>query len=376
MSREIEARPHREVEVRLGPRSYRIAIGSRRAREFGAFARDSLERTWAGRGCRRALVIADEHTARVADALLDSLAAVGIEGLRHTVAPGEASKSLAMANGIWSALADAKADRHTAIVAVGGGVVGDLAGFAAATFARGLPLVMVPTTLLAMVDSAVGGKVGINLPQVKNIVGAFHQPCSVWIDTDVLETLPAREFRCGMAEVVKYGVILDGEFFGGLERDIDQILAHEPGVLTDLIGHCCALKADIVARDEREEHDHRIVLNFGHTIGHAIEAVAGYGARFQHGEAVAIGMVLESRLAERLGWIDAAVTERLIALLARIGLPTGLDSPDCAALIEAMGRDKKNLAGAIRFVLPRRIGRVEPTTAPSQEMIRDVLTGA
>ena len=197
-----------------------------------------------------------------------------------------------------------KADRHTLIVGLGGGVIGDLAGFVAATFARGLPLIMVPTTLLAQVDSSVGGKVGINHPDAKNIIGAFHQPAGVWIDTNSLSTLPTRELRCGLAEVVKYGVILDAEFFATLEQIAEDILRREHGALERIILRSCQMKAEVVAQDEREETGLRAMLNFGHTIGHAIEATAGYDGPYKHGEAVAVGMVAECRLAERLGWIE------------------------------------------------------------------------
>jgi 3-dehydroquinate synthase len=260
-------------------------------------------------------------------------------------------------------------------VAVGGGVVGDLAGFVAATFARGLPLLMAPTTLLAMVDSSVGGKVGVNHPKAKNIVGAFHQPAGVWIDTATLSTLPPRELRCGLAEVVKYGVILDAEFFGVLEREADPILALEMSSILHIIVRSCELKTDVVSHDEREETGLRAVLNFGHTVGHAIEAVAGYGDRFRHGEAVAVGMVAESRLAERLGWVDAATTGRLVALLDRFGLPVAAPGLDADALLDAMARDKKNRAGRLRFVLPRRLGRVDLTDAPTLDDVRAVLEG-
>src|SRR6185312_10445244 len=181
-----------------------------------------------------------------------------------------------------------KADRHTAVVPIGGGVIGDLAGFVAATYARGIPLVMVPTTLLAQVDSSVGGKVGVNHPGAKNIIGAFHQPSAVWIDTEILRMLPDREVRCGLAEVVKYGVILDVGFFGELEDRVDAILRRDDSVLRRIVARSCELKASVVSRDEREETGLRAVLNFGHTIGHAIEAVAGYDGPYQHGEAVAV----------------------------------------------------------------------------------------
>jgi 3-dehydroquinate synthase len=232
---------------------------------------------------------------------------------------------------------------------------------------------MVPTSLLAQVDSSVGGKVGVNLPRAKNMVGAFHQPVGVWIDTATLATLPDRELRCGLAEVVKYGVILDAAFFEELETDAGAILARDPERLRRIIARSCALKADVVSRDEREETGLRAVLNFGHTIGHAIEAVAGYGGAFQHGEAVAAGMVAECRLAERLGWIGPDLSPRLTGLLDRFGLPTRITGVDPERLVEAMGQDKKNRLGKVRFVLPRAPGRVELTDAATLDDVRELL---
>jgi 3-dehydroquinate synthase len=361
------------VPVDLGPRSYEVRVVSDRNAEFGPFAAEALAATWAGRGCKSALVVTDENLAGRVGPYVDGLAAVGIQADVATVPPGEGSKCARVAWTLYDRLIEGKADRHTCVVAVGGGVVGDLSGYVAATFARGLPLVMVPTTLLAQVDSSVGGKVGINHPRAKNIIGAFHQPVGVWVDTATLATLPPRELRCGLAEVVKYGVILDDDFFAWLEREAGPIAAGAAGPLRHLIAHCCRLKADVVSRDEREETGLRAVLNFGHTVGHAIEAVAGYGGGYLHGEAVAVGMVAESRLAERLGWIDAATTDRLTALLVRFGLPVSAPGLDPDSLIEAMGRDKKNKGGRTRFVLPRRIGQVELTDAPDESSIRDVL---
>lgn len=364
------------VRVPLGPRSYDIAIVADRAADFGRFARAALDATWAGRGCRRGLVVADEHVAPLAEPLISALAGGGIDAERAVVPAGEASKSLERASGLYDRLVAMRADRHTVVVAVGGGVVGDLAGFVAATFARGLPLLMAPTSLLAQVDSSVGGKVGVNHPAAKNIIGAFHQPVGVWIDAAMLRTLPPRELRCGLAEVVKYGVILDAAFFDFVESRADALLAAEPDATRHAIARSCELKAEVVSRDEREETGLRAVLNFGHTVGHAIEAVAGYGGRFQHGEAVAAGMVLECRIAERLGWIDAALTERLSRLLSGLGLPTDARGLDPDALIEAMTRDKKNRGGRVRFVLPRGLGRVELTDAPSPVDVRTALAVA
>lgn len=356
--------------VDLGPRSYevRVVAGARGA--FPEFARESLRATWAGRSCRFALVVSDENVRETARAYGDLLAESSLEVEYAAIPPGEGSKSFAQAGRLWDILVDRKADRHACVVAVGGGVVGDLAGFAAATYARGLPLLMVPTSLLAMVDSSVGGKVGINHPRAKNIIGAFHQPLGVWIDTDDLATLPPRELRCGLAEVVKYGVILDSDFFDRLESQADAILADPVKALPPIVARCCRLKADVVERDEREETGLRAVLNFGHTIGHAIEAVAGYGGGYQHGEAVAVGMVAESALAEHLGWIDSGVTARLKALLERLGLPVAAPGLSVDSLIDAMGRDKKNRSGRVRFVLPRRIGHVELTDAVELPAIR------
>jgi 3-dehydroquinate synthase len=232
---------------------------------------------------------------------------------------------------------------------------------------------MVPTTLLAQVDSSVGGKVGINHPKAKNIIGAFHQPLGVWIDTKSLKTLPDRELRCGLAEVVKYGVILDGDFFTDLEARADEILKRRPKTLRWIVSRSCQLKASVVSRDEREETGLRAVLNFGHTIGHAIESVARYGGVYQHGEAVAVGMVAESRLAQRLGWISSDVVDRLVALLDRFGLPTIKAGFDPDLLLEAMSRDKKNRGGRLRFVLPRSIGHVELTDAADEADVRSVL---
>lgn len=362
------------IRVSLGPRSYPIRIVSGNPEGLGGFVRGALDATWAGRGCRRALLVTDENVLGHAGAVAAALRGSQIEAEIDAIPPGEGSKEIGVASSLHDRLVAMGADRHTAVVAVGGGVVGDLAGFVAATYARGLPLLMVPTTLLAQVDSSVGGKVGINHPRAKNIIGAFHQPVGVWIDTESLRTLPARELRCGLAEVVKYGVILDAEFFAFVEDHAEALLTLDPAPTRRVVARSCELKADVVSADEREETGLRAVLNFGHTIGHAIEAVAGYGGAFQHGEAVAAGMVLECRLAERLGWIDARTTERLASLLTRLGLPTGAAGLDPDRLIEAMTRDKKNQGGKIRFVLPRRLGQVELTGSPTREDIRAALT--
>lgn len=372
---DVQVETEIRVPVALGPRSYEVRVVSGRAGDFGTFARGALETSWAGRSCRSALLVTDSHLVDLGlpHAYREGLGAVGIATTLAAVPPGEASKSLEMTASLYDELVRMRADRHTAVVALGGGVVGDLAGFAAATYARGIPLLMVPTTLLAQVDSSVGGKVGVNHPGAKNIIGAFHQPSGVWVDTETLRTLPDRELRCGLAEVVKYGVILDSAFFDELEVQVDAILAREPGALRSIVSRSCRLKASVVERDEREETGLRAVLNFGHTVAHAIEAVAGYDGPYQHGEAVAVGMVAEARLAERMGWIGSDLVDRIERLLVRLGLPTAAPGLDASRLIDAMTRDKKNRGGRIRFVLPRAIGRVELTDGPDDAEVRAVL---
>jgi 3-dehydroquinate synthase len=340
------------IRVALGERSYDIEIGRRNLATFADFLKPRLK-------CSRCVVIADANVRSPhAEQAIKSLAAGGIRVDLLTVPAGEASKCVAQAERLWNELLRLQADRKTAIVAVGGGVVGDLAGYVAATYARGLAFLQVPTTLLAQVDSSVGGKVGINLPQAKNIVGAFWQPAGVLIDLDVLATLPDREYRSGLAEVVKYGVILDPAFFEYLETHVTALNARDPETLEHIVAQSCRLKAVVVEQDEREETGLRAVLNYGHTFCHAIETVTGY-RRFLHGEAVAIGMVCASRLAELLGRIDARVTERQTQLLSHLGLPTSVPGLASDQLLAAMQHDKKTEYGHLRFVLPSRLGHVE-----------------
>ena len=362
------------VRVELGPRAYEIAIGSEwPTADFGEFTRTCLDSTWAGRKCRSAFIITDQNVAALGETYLGAIEAIGLRTALASVAPGEASKSLDQAARLYGDLVAMKADRHTVVVAVGGGVVGDLAGFVAATYARGLSLLMIPTTLLAMVDSSVGGKVGVNLATAKNLIGAFHQPVGVWIDLAHLASLPDRERRCGLAEVVKYGMILDPEFFESLERAAPSLALGNPTATREVVARSCELKASVVSVDEVEQTGVRAVLNFGHTIGHAIEAVAGYGGGYRHGEAVAIGMVAETRLAERLGRVGPEVATRLTTLLAQLGLPVAAPGLRVEALLEAMTLDKKNEGGQIRFVLPDRVGSVSRAEAPV-DLIRAVLT--
>jgi 3-dehydroquinate synthase len=338
------------VRVDLGPRSYNIAITSADLPGVAPFARQR---------CHGALavVITDEHVQSHAGTVAAALTSGGFRSDVIVLPSGEAQKCLATATQLYDRLVELHADRKTLIVAVGGGVIGDLTGFVAATFNRGLALLMVPTTLLSMVDSSVGGKVGVNHPKAKNLIGAFHQPVGVWIDTATLQTLPDREYRSGLAEVVKYGVILDAEFFAFLEQHADAVLKREPDVVRTIVARCCRLKADVVERDEREETGLRAVLNYGHTFAHAFETAAGYGT-WLHGEAVAAGMVCASRLAEKRGLIGADLTERQVALLARFGLPTAPERWVIDDLLATMRSDKKAVAGQLRFILPTRLGEV------------------
>lgn len=350
------------IRVSLGPRSYDIAITTGDLAGVGHFVRPGS----------LALVVADERVRSHADVVAGSLQQAGFRCGTVELPSGEATKSLATAAKLYDALAELPADRKTLVVAVGGGVVGDAAGFAAATFNRGLPLLMVPTTLLAMVDSSVGGKVGINHPKAKNLIGAFHQPVGVWIDTATLDTLPEREYRSGLAEVVKYGVILDAEFFAYLEEHAEEILKRDAAAVRYVVARCCRLKADVVEKDEREETGLRAVLNYGHTFAHAFETSAGYGG-WLHGEAVAAGMVCASRLAERRGLIQAELTERQKRLLERFHLPTAPERWPVDELLATMRNDKKALAGRLRFVLPRKLGEVALYDDVPEEDVRRVL---
>jgi 3-dehydroquinate synthase len=336
----------------LGPRSYDIEIGAGQLARAGQFLAARAE-------VSHAVVITDANVVRpYAEQVQDVLASAKTRVDLAVIEPGEPSKSVAAAASLWERLLHAGADRKSVVVAVGGGVVGDLAGFVAATYARGLPFFQVPTTLLAQVDSSVGGKVGIDLPEAKNMVGAFLQPLGVLIDPATLTTLDDREYRAGLGEVVKYGVILDAEFFAFLENSADAVLRRDPEVLQTVIARCCRLKADVVQRDEFERTGLRAVLNYGHTFGHAFEALSGYG-RLLHGEAVALGMLCACRLAGRLGRVDRTTVDRQARLLAALGLATALPALDPGQVLRTMMHDKKVQHGRLHLVLPSRLGHVE-----------------
>lgn len=322
----------------------------------------------------RCFIVTDARVAQVHLGVLEqTLMGAGLD-VRSTVVPsGEASKSLRHASQLFDWLVEQRADRHSIVLALGGGVVGDLAGFVAATFARGLRFVQLPTTLLAMVDASVGGKVAVDHPRGKNLIGAFHQPQGVFADLSMLETLGNREFTSGMAEVVKYGVILDAMLFEYQELNFQQIQARNPAVLEHLVVESCRLKAIVVEEDEHETTGRRAILNFGHTFAHAFET-AGHYADLLHGEAVAIGMVCAAELARRLGRIDSDLTFRLHQLLANLGLPTRVPRAIASEpLVELMRSDKKTVGGKLRFILPSRLGEVETVTGVDEALVADVI---
>ena len=352
----IASRMSKLIPVRLGSRSYTIHLGVGLLETLGALSRAGVR----GRTC---LVVSDGHVAPLyGERAAASLRAAGFTVSAAVVPPGEMSKSSAQLLALYDDAVRAGLDRAGCIVALGGGVVGDLAGFLAATYLRGVALVQAPTTLLAMVDSSVGGKTGINLPAGKNLVGAFHQPALVVADLETLQTLPAREGRAGLAEVVKYGAIRDAQLFqtleacgGWLAQPWGTLAADERGRLAEIIARCCEIKADIVAGDEQEQSGLRTLLNFGHTFGHAVEQVAGYGTLL-HGEAVAIGMALAARLATRQAGLPSAEADRLVGLLRGLGLPVAAQGLAWADLRAAMNVDKKAQERAPRWVLLRQLG--------------------
>lgn len=302
---------------------------------------------------KKAFIVTDSNVDRLyGGALCERLRENGFDVHSYAVRAGEASKSLDTAGWVYAALAEAGVTRGDAVIALGGGVVGDLAGFAAATFLRGVPLIQIPTTLLAQVDSSIGGKTAINLPQGKNLVGAFYQPKAVFIDPAALDTLPDKYFRDGMAEVIKYGFIKDAGLLGLLEG-----LDGRSGVTEnaeEIICRCCSIKKEVVEKDERDAGE-RMLMNFGHTLGHAVELLSGYG--YSHGESVAIGMYAAGRLGEAAGITEQGTADRIKRVLTRYGLPYELPEINMERLREIIGRDKKRLGGEINFILLERPGK-------------------
>ena len=356
------------VKVNLGDRSYDIEIGT-------GLDQAGARLQGLGFGQKMALVTNPAIKKLYGQRVLDSLKAAGYLVMTIEIPDGEQYKNLDWANAIYTALLINSFDRKSALVALGGGVIGDLTGFAAATFMRGVPFAQIPTTLLAMVDSSVGGKTGVNHPMGKNMIGAFYQPKKVLMDLGVLKTLPKEEFLSGLAEVIKYGVIFDAEFFDYLDKNRDKVLALDPEALTHIIKRSCEIKAEVVSKDEREG-GLRAILNFGHTVGHAIETAENYTMR--HGEAVAIGMVYASRLSHKTGLCDSSVPERVERLVKAYGLPINLAAlsrkPSPTELMDTMQVDKKAEGGKVKFVLPKTIGEVVITKEWDERHLRDLLT--
>ena len=356
------AAPER-VGIDLGERSYPIVIGPGLIADPASYADLPASAT--------ALVVTNTTVAplyaqAVGDALAQRFRAVRVLELPD----GEAHKNWETLNLVFDALLAHGADRKTVLFALGGGVVGDMTGFAAASYMRGVPFVQLPTTLLAQVDSSVGGKTAINHPLGKNMIGAFYQPVRVVCDLDTLATLPARELSAGLAEVIKYGPIADMDFLDWIEANIDALMARDRAALAHAVRRSCEIKADVVGQDERES-GLRAILNFGHTFGHAIEAGLGYG-QWLHGEAVGCGMVMGLQLSQRLGLVDAAFVQRVTALIARAGLPTVGPALGAERYLELMRVDKKSEAGEIRFVVIERPGQAAVRGAPD-DLVRQVL---
>jgi 3-dehydroquinate synthase len=357
----------RIVKVPLAKRSYAIKVGA------GLLTRLGAECTRLGLGQRCAVITDSNVGKQFAKTALKSLSASGFQPVIITVPAGEKSKRIAVVEKCYDWLAAHRLERKSFIVALGGGVVGDLAGFVAATYLRGIPFVQVPTTLLAQVDSSVGGKTGVNLKAGKNLVGAFYQPQLVLCDLDALKTVPKREYNSGLAEIIKYGVIYDAILFAQLERNLPKLLQRDEATLRTVIARCCEIKADVVGQDETES-GLRAILNFGHTIGHAIENSSGYG-KFLHGEAIAIGQVAAAKLSHKILGLPSGDVGRIEKLFAKAGLPVKikLNPAQRKKLFAAMNLDKKVSAGEIKFVLAEKIGKVVWGQKVATDLIEGVL---
>ncbi len=354
----------RTLGVALGERSYPIYVGTGLLREAGLIAPLLPQ--------KRTAVITNTTIAPLyLGAVQSALQAAGVDVVPIVLPDGERHKNWETLNQIFDALIANRCERRTALIALGGGVVGDMTGFAAATWQRGAPFLQIPTTLLAQVDSSVGGKTAINHPGGKNMIGAFYQPLAVISDLDTLQTLPERELRAGIAEVIKHALIRDAAFFGWLEANVEALLARRPEALEHAVMRCCEIKAEIVARDEREQ-DERALLNFGHTFGHAIEAGLGYGD-WLHGEAIAAGMVMAADLSQQLGYLSAAEVARIENLIRRAQLPLAGPVLAPGRYLDLMRVDKKTRDGALRFVVLERLGAARLQTGVATAMLVGVL---
>lgn len=353
------------IPVNLGSRSYRIQVAPGALGTVGA----ELAKLRVG---HKAVLVSDPAVTRLhGEPVATSLRAAGFDVIGISIPEGEQAKQLETARKMWDHLLDAGCDRTATVVALGGGAVGDLAGFVAATYMRGMNFVQVPTTLLAQVDASIGGKTAIDHPRAKNLIGAFHQPRLVIVDPVVLTTLSDREFRSGLAEVIKHGIVLDASYFENLEANVPALLGRDLTTLEWVVAESCRLKARVVERDEQEA-ELRWVLNYGHTVGHALEAATGF-QRWAHGEAVSLGIAAEARLAERLGISSSAATKRQLSLLAAVGLPVAGIQVEPAAVVEALSRDKKSRDGRLSFVFAPEIGSFRLLSDVPREAVLEVL---
>jgi 3-dehydroquinate synthase len=359
----------KKVKVELGENSYEIRVGSGMLERIGLWLR---EKGFSG----KAVIVTDSNAGPLyAGALERSLANAGFKVTMVEVPAGEEQKTLETAASLYDKLAAAYTERTSPVLALGGGVVGDLAGFVAATYQRGVPLIQIPTTLLAMVDSSIGGKTAVDQGQLKNIVGVFYQPKMVVADIDTLKTLPKEELSNGMAEVIKLAAIRDKGFFEFLEKNMEQAMAFQAGILEEIVLKNAAHKAEIVAKDEKESGQ-RIILNYGHTIGHAIEAVSNF--KIKHGQAVAMGMIAENKIAVRIGLLREEEDDRIAEVIKLAGLPAqipNLSKEDQEKVLEAVKHDKKVLNGRVRFILLKSIGSAVISDKVEPELIGEVLFG-
>ena len=354
------------VEVELGARSYDILIGS------GLLNRVADILSEIGTGKKLVIITNPTVSELYGNSLKENLSRANFDTALLTVPDGEAYKSLDTAGRLYTRLTDCFAERNTPILALGGGVIGDLAGFVAATYMRGVPLVQIPTTLLAQVDSSIGGKVAVDHGKLKNKIGTFYQPRIVISDTATLKTLPQKEFANGMAEIIKSAVIRDKPFFIYIKQNLDKIKRLDSSVMEEVISRSASIKAGIVAQDETDTGI-RNLLNFGHTIGHAIETVSNL--EIAHGQAVAIGMVSEAKIAQRMGLFEKDELESLENLISDAGLPTRIPAVDKDLILQAMKHDKKTADGKVRFALPRNIGNVYITDEVELSTVREVIDG-
>jgi len=356
----------KKIRVDLAERSYDITVGTNVLKKIGDILRPF------GLGPKIAIVSNPTVFSLYGRPVVNAIKKAGFDACTVSIPDGEEYKSLLWLQHIYNELLAHKLDRSSALIALGGGVIGDITGFAASTYMRGISYVQMPTTLLAQVDSSVGGKTGVNHHLGKNMIGTFWQPRLVWIDTETLKTLPGKELLAGIAEVIKYGVIWDKELFDFLDDKKGKILDLDERAVKQIIKRSCEIKADVVSRDERES-GLRSILNFGHTLGHAIETATDY-KRYLHGEAVALGMCLEARLSQKLKLIDTKEVERITRLIDSFGLPSALPADiDMERILSSMQLDKKAIAGELKFVLPERIGRVRIHKGVAGRAIKDLL---